>query len=370
MMTKVLVIEDERYLLEDITELLQYTDFEVQGVNNGKQGLRVAQEYTPDLIICDVMMPDVDGYYVLEEIRSNPETANIPFIFLTAKADRNSVRQGMELGADDYLTKPFTSAELLGAINTRLKRQSQISIHSEQKLDNLKRRLARVVTHELRTPLISINTVVDVISRQIGQLSTSELQELLDTITVGSRRLSHRVEQLVFITQLDAGMLSRETITRDGMPIRMWELLVAANNLARRFAYQQKSNINVQLHDRDRDAMVMGNPPALKQAIAELIANALIFSPENSEVNLTQWVSTGKVVISVVDQGAGIPEHRLAEALEDFSQLDRDTNEQQGIGMGLPLAQRIIESHGGTLEIRSIVGKGTQVTVTLPILIG
>ena len=170
-MTKVLVIEDERYLLEDITELLQYTDFEVQSASSGKEGLTLVRDYAPDLIICDIMMPDIDGYEVLEQIRSSPDTANTPFIFLTAKADRELMRQGMELGADDYLTKPFTSAELLSAINTRLRRQSQIAVHSEQKLDSVKRQLTRMVTHELRTPLISINTVVDVISRQIGQLS-------------------------------------------------------------------------------------------------------------------------------------------------------------------------------------------------------
>src|SRR5436190_16463046 len=129
-MTKVLVIEDERYLLEDIRELLQYTDFEVQGANSGSQGLQVANEYEPDLIICDIMMPDLDGYQVLEQIRGNPETADTPFIFLTAKADRDSMRYGMDMGADDYLTKPFTSAELLTAINTRLKRQSQITVGS------------------------------------------------------------------------------------------------------------------------------------------------------------------------------------------------------------------------------------------------
>ncbi len=367
-MTKVLVIEDERYLLEDITELLQYTDFEVQSASNGKEGLTLAHDYAPDLIICDIMMPDLDGYEVLEQIRSSPETANTPFIFLTAKADRESMRQGMELGADDYLTKPFTSAELLSAINTRLRRQSQIAVHSEQKLDNAKRQLTRMVTHELRTPLISINTVVDVISRQIGQLSQSELQELLDTISAGSKRLSHRVEQLVFITQLEAGMLSRDTIIQDGMPMRMWEMLVAANNLARRFAYQQQPGVSVKLHDRDRDAVVLSNPPALKQALAELIANAVKFSPADGQVNVTQWQSGAQVRISVVDEGPGIPEGRLEEALEGFSQLDRETTEQQGIGMGLALAEGIIQAHGGALDILSIVGKGTQVTVALPLV--
>ncbi len=367
-MTKVLVIEDERYLLEDITELLQYTDFEVQAANSGTQGLEAAQEYVPDLIICDIMMPDLDGYQVLEQIRNNPDTANTPFIFLTAKADRDSMRQGMDLGADDYLTKPFTSTELLSAINTRLQRQSQIAIHSEQKIESVKRQLTRMVTHELRTPLISINTVVDIISRQLGQLSPSELQEMLDSISAGSKRLSHRVEQMVFITQLEAQMLTHEVIMREGMPMRLWEMLIAANNLARRFAYQQQPNVTIQLEDHDRESVVMCNPPSLKQALAELIANALTFSPENGIVGIEQWRSGGNVYIRIVDQGPGIPEERLAEALGVFTQLDRETREQQGMGMGLALAQRIIEVHGGTLDILSIVDKGTQLTISLPIV--
>ena len=367
-MTKVLVIEDERYLLEDITELLQYTDFEVQGANSGSQGLEVASAYAPDLIICDIMMPDLDGYQVLEQIRNNPQMADTPFIFLTAKADRDSMRYGMDMGADDYLTKPFTSAELLTAINTRLKRQSQITIGSEEKLEAVKLQLTRMVTHELRTPLISINTVVDVISRRIGQLSQDELQELLDAISVGSKRLSHRVEQLVFITQLEAGVIRADIIAQDGLPMRLWEMIVSAGNLARRFNDQQERNVSVKLYDHDRDSVVMCNPPSLKQAFAELIANATTFSPPNGQVNISQWRSGNKVMVSIVDEGPGIPEDRLAEALRDFSQLDRDTNEQQGMGMGLSLAHRIIEAHGGTIDILSIVGKGTQVTVTLPIV--
>jgi two-component system phosphate regulon sensor histidine kinase PhoR len=152
--------------------------------------------------------------------------------------------------------------------------------------------------------------------------------------------------------------------------MRLWDMLVSANNLARRFAYQQQPNVSVQFHEHDHDSIVMCNPPALKQALAELIANALAFSPANGVVNLSQWRSSGSVMISIVDEGPGIPEDRLAEALDEFSQLDRETNEQQGMGMGLALAQRIIQAHGGVLDILSIVGKGTQVTIALPIVTG
>ena len=366
-MTRVLVIEDERYLLEDIVELLRYSYFDAQGAANGQEGIDLALRQPPDLILCDVMMPGIDGYQVLEQIRAHPATATIPFIFLTAKADRDSMRYGMDLGADDYLTKPFTSAELVTAVQTRLKRYTGLMEQSEQRLDYVKKQLARMVTHELRTPLISINTVVDVISRQVNQLTTRELRELMDTIDAGSKRLNHRVEQLVYITQLEAGLLDAETVRGQGMTMQMWELLVASTNLARRFAYQQQPNVSVQMHEHDREAMVVCNPPALKQALAELIANALTFAPENSNVEVTEWRSKGYVWISVSDRGAGIPQEKLKAALEAFQQLERETREQQGIGVGLTLAHQIIHAHGGTLDIRSVVGKGTQVTVSLPL---
>lgn len=122
-MKKILVIEDEQVIRENILKLLKAEGFEVTGAENGSQGLYAAVSNVPDVIICDVMMPELDGYGVLVALRSNPVTATVPFVFLTGKADRSEMRQGMELGADDYLTKPFTKAELVGAISSRLKKQ-------------------------------------------------------------------------------------------------------------------------------------------------------------------------------------------------------------------------------------------------------
>ncbi|MEG4965886.1 EAL domain-containing response regulator [Microcoleus sp. B6-A1] len=122
-MKKILVIEDEQVIRENILKLLKAEGFDVTGAENGSQGLYAAVSNVPDVIICDVMMPELDGYGVLVALRSNPVTATVPFVFLTGKADRSEMRQGMELGADDYLTKPFTKAELVGAISSRLKKQ-------------------------------------------------------------------------------------------------------------------------------------------------------------------------------------------------------------------------------------------------------
>ena len=126
-MKKILVIEDEQIIRENILKLLKAEGFDVTGAENGAQGLNAAVSNLPDVILCDVMMPELDGYGVLVALRSNPVTATVPFVFLTGKADRSEMRQGMELGADDYLTKPFTKAELVGAISSRLKKQEAVA---------------------------------------------------------------------------------------------------------------------------------------------------------------------------------------------------------------------------------------------------
>ncbi|MEG5064740.1 EAL domain-containing response regulator [Microcoleus sp. B3-A4] len=126
-MKKILVIEDQEIIRENIVKLLKAEGFDVTGAENGAQGLNAAVSNVPDVIICDVMMPELDGYGVLMALRSNPVTATVPFVFLTGKADRSEMRQGMELGADDYLTKPFSKAELVGAISSRLKKQEAVA---------------------------------------------------------------------------------------------------------------------------------------------------------------------------------------------------------------------------------------------------
>ncbi len=125
-MTKILVIEDEAPIRDKLVTVLKYENFEVIDAPNGREGVVSARENRPDLIICDVLMPDMSGYGALAALRDNPDTSAIPVIFLTAAASRADMRKGMELGADDYITKPYTVEELLAAVRTRLDRQKII----------------------------------------------------------------------------------------------------------------------------------------------------------------------------------------------------------------------------------------------------
>jgi CRP-like cAMP-binding protein/CheY-like chemotaxis protein len=132
MKTKVLIIEDNNDIRESTAEILELAGYEVKEADNGKTGVELAQQYQPDLILCDIMMPELDGYGVLYLLNKNPQTAATPFIFLTAKAERLDFRKGMEMGADDYLTKPFDDIELLNAIESRLgKKEKQQAFYSK-----------------------------------------------------------------------------------------------------------------------------------------------------------------------------------------------------------------------------------------------
>ena len=180
-MTKILIVEDELFVRENIVDLLEAEDFEVFSTENGILGILWAQENLPDLIICDVMMPEINGHEVIEEIRKLPETALTPFIFLTAMSDKDDIRQGMELGADDYLTKPFTRNELLSAISSRLLKHAKVMEQyneEHQKVEILERQLQEIkelqikqeINKEYRQALSKINTAIKLINKiQPGQ---------------------------------------------------------------------------------------------------------------------------------------------------------------------------------------------------------
>jgi signal transduction histidine kinase len=296
-------------------------------------------------------------------LREDPATANLPFIFLTARTDRSFMRHGMELGADDYVTKPFSHADLLAAIRSRLKRYGTHKETANGEINQIKTELTRRIAHELRTPLTSIAAVQDIVEMQLDHLSVTELRELLTIQRSGSQRLQHLVEQTVILTELKTEKLSLAAINEMGMATSIWDILTAATNIARKFAYKNR-DLPINVIDRGSDAKVRCSAAALRHALAELISNALTYSPDNAEVNLKQWVDDKWIWIAVEDHGAGIAD--LEAAITEFEQIDREQNEQQGMGLGLPLAKKIAEVHGGALHVRTN-SNGTQVAMQLPL---
>ena len=201
-MTKILVIEDEEFVRENLLELLDAEDFDVIDAENGQIGIELAKGMIPDLILCDVTMPGLDGYGVLTALRQDALTASIPFIFLTAKAAKADFRQGMELGADDYITKPFTRAELLGAIASRLKKQAALEERYHTELQQTKNQLNYLIHNDSLTNLPNRLSLREQF-KQV-QFTNGSSEQLISVLSVGLDRfnqindnLGHTVGELL-----------------------------------------------------------------------------------------------------------------------------------------------------------------------------
>lgn len=365
-MTTILVIEDENDLRSNIVKILRYEGYEVYDSADGFEGLQATRQHNPDLIICDVMMPGMDGFEVLSRMRDDPDMTLTPFIFLTAKAEKADMRQGMTLGADDYLTKPFTRDELLDAITARLERAQVVMALREDLLKEAKSQFSEIISHEMRTPLTSISLANDLIMDGLESMSGEELRGLLEIINHGSIRLKHLVQQTSILTEFEAGILNEKSIREQAALIQLWQVAIEAIETGRAFAFRHKETEVIPVSDGDPSGLVLCSLRLMNHALGEIIANAINFSPEGAPVELTEQVEDDWVRVRVRDYGMGIPPDRLNEALELFKQIDRNQKEQQGIGLGLPLVKRIVEAHGGNLTVYSATGKGTEVIISLP----
>lgn len=191
---KVLAIDDSPEIRLIIGETLNLFGFTTLIAEDGSTGLEMAREVLPDLILCDINMPNLDGYGTLKAMREHEATASIPFIFLSGATDRVTVRKGMELGADDYLTKPFTPKELLAAVNTRLEKQAELQRLSDRRLNELRGNLTLALPHELRTPLHGIMGLASLMMDDYAQMPPEEVLESARFIHESSLRLHRLIE--------------------------------------------------------------------------------------------------------------------------------------------------------------------------------
>lgn len=361
-MQRILVIEDEHSILENVVETLEMENFEVRGAPNGRLGVEIAKAYLPDLILCDIMMPKLNGYGVLLELRQDPNTANIPFVFLTAKAERADMRKGMELGADDYLVKPFTTSELLAAVGARLDRRGLITREYEQKLDNLRENIIRALPHELRTPLTGIIGYSEMLLMDFDMIERDQAHMMIDAIYKSGARLHRLIENYLIYAQVELMMtdLNRLNAVRSARPLPSQPIIA---RIAAKKAEEYCRENDVQLRLCDGAARIYQD--SLEKIAAELIDNALKFSANSTAVEVDTYVNDSGLVFSVQDYGRGLTPQQIND-IGAYMQFERALYEQQGLGLGLIIAKRLVELHGGQWTIDSKLGQGTRVSVLLP----
>lgn len=361
-MKKILVIEDEQAVRDSIVEILNSEDFYALSAENGQVGVQMADEFQPNLILCDVMMPKLDGYGVLTQVRQNIKTATIPFVFLTANADKTDFRQGMTLGADDYLTKPFTHSELLEAIAARIGKQMTIEQQSQQQLDELRQSISLSLPHELSTTLTVINGLSQMLIEDYATASPAEILEMAESIHANSNRLHRLVQNFLLIAKLELLATNPEQIAMLQRE-RLGDTEAVITAIARSKAEQYHREIDLQLDLAPISAKI--SEPKLKKITEELLDNAFKFSSEGSQVRVFSASHQDDFVLHIIDYGHGMTVEQIAK-VGAYMQFDRDRLEQPGNGLGLAIAKRLIELHGGKLTLESIPDQQTIVRVALP----
>ncbi len=362
-MKKILIIEDETHIRNNIQEILELSDFGTVVAENGLHGLRLAKETLPDLIICDLMMPELDGYGVLTQLRQNHATATIPLIFLTAKSEWSDLRRGMELGADDYLTKPFQPDQLLQAIATRLDKQSISEQQTQQKLNTLSSAISHSLPHEINTPLNHILGMSQLLMEEEGIVDNAENLEMLESIHQAALRL-HRLT-INFLMYADLELLAfnpeKAELLRNNCLQNSVETVI--KNIAVKIA--KEANRSADLSIEISDAMVKISPDQMNKIAEEIIDNAFKFSQPNTPVKIIGHSSNNSFNLYIIDFGRGMTNEQIAN-VGAYVQFERKMYEQQGSGLGLLIAKRLVEFSGGELTIESLAGKQTTIKIVLP----
>jgi two-component system sensor histidine kinase/response regulator len=361
-MKKILVIDDEEWLRDMVKIALMDRGYAVIEADNGTTGIEVARRELPDLILCDVRMERVDGYLTLATLREEPATASIPFILITGMADTAGMRHGMELGADDYLPKPFTIEGLYAAVDARLKKAQRTREEAEKKLSALRDNISLMLPHEMRTPLNGILGFGDLLHTAAETMPAAEVAEMGRVIYDSGKRLERLIENFLVYVQLEisAGDPEKAAALRE---TRLTDASRIVDAKARSAAGQA---------GRERDLKLELTPVAapiseehLGKVVEELMQNACKFSKAGTPVTVSLSESISGIVLTFNDRGHGFTSDQIAR-IGAYMQFDRRSQEQQGVGLGLIIAKRITELHGGSLVISSDDEHGTTVTVRLP----
>lgn len=362
-MTRILVIEDDTEVLDNIIDTLGEARYDVQGAVGGLQGLQVAREHIPDLVICDILMPDISGYDVLRVMRQEAVTATVPFVFLTAKTEREDLRKGMELGADDYITKPFTQAELLRAISAQLRKHGAYQQQHRKTLDILRANITYALPHEIRTPLNLIMGYAEVLDMDCETVKPDLIRDAARQILGAGMRMHRLLENYLVYAQIE--VLAADPDQRDAL---RRHITADSDQIITRQAAHVAAR-----HNRQEDLSLALCQAALRiseqnlgKIVDEMVDNAFKFSEAGRPVEVQSTVEGGYFVLSIRDYGQGIATEDL-KRIGAYMQFERAIYEQKGLGLGFVIAKRLIELHGGKLGVRSSRRQGTLIGIRFPI---
>lgn len=358
---KILVIEDDEGIREEMKEILDLEGMDATTAENGQDGIEKAKKIIPDLILCDVMMPIKDGYQVFVELKQNIHFKNTPFIFLTARTASDNVRQGMILGADDYITKPFSFDLLVSSIVGRLKKEEERRQYAKQELETLQLNITRAIPHELLTPLNGIMGLSGIMTEPNYEIDEAEVKEFASDIYKSGNRLLHTIKKFIIYTEVELLLTNKKThqvlrneITKMGSLI----LLDQGHTIAKKHNRISDLKLKPELFNAKISLS------HFETIIANVLDNAFKFSSKGDAVEIDVQRDDTHVHVTISDSGLGIGSNAI-ESISAFSQFDRAKNEQQGLGLSLITSINLIQFYNGDISCSLNKPKGTSVKVSL-----
>ncbi len=361
---KVLIVDDNTTNIQVVGTLLKELKVDISVATNGKTALEISEKLIPDLILLDIMMPEMDGFEVIDELYSKDSTRQIPVIFLTAKIQTEDVVKAFEKGAVDYITKPFKAPELLERVKTQLNIKHYLLTLERQttqlkKLNQDKNEFLSIAAHDLKNPINTI-TMLGKVLRDTEDLTKDEIKEFADDLITSSTKMFHLISELLDVNAIEEGkiVMHKEEVNLDSAiksTIMHYDLHAKEKNI--KILYNNGAQFNYAIADEN----------AILQILDNLVSNAVKYSPFDKTVTLNLFNTDKRICFSVTDQGQGFTDKDKEKLFTKFAKLStRPTNNENSTGLGLSIVKRYVDANDGNINLESEPGKGSTFIVALP----
>ena len=352
-MGDILIVDDTPANLSVLSMMLTKVGYKVRPAISGEVALRAIDADLPDLILLDVRMPDMDGFELCTHLKADPRTVDIPVIFISALSEIDDKLRAFEVGGVDYITKPFQTAEVRVRVNTHLtlaKQRQQI-----ESINELKDQLISTVAHNLKSPISIVMMYSDMLRSARG-----DAVDLAEKIHQAGERMNSLTTNFLDLSKIESGIVfsRRDVSIKEILDTTLSEVSFAAD-------YKK---IAIYVHQPEESITIQTDPRYLKEALENFISNAVKYTPENGQIDITAQKTDSHVVFKIIDTGIGIPEAYHTHIFEKFYRIPEPEHQEiSGTGLGLAIAYAIIKQLGGSIDVESKTGEGTTFTINLPI---
>jgi len=362
---QLLIIDDDKIIVEILTQSLTLAGYEVTSALDGEEGLALARQLRPDLVLLDVMMPKMDGYAVCRQIKRDTETRLIPVIILTALTDRDDKLRALEVGADEFIRKPPDRQELLIRIRSllrakRLHEQVEASYHELRRLEEARNTLTGMIVHDMRGPLTSVLGGLKLLLDKGDQLDPPARESLITGSLVSTRRLMTMVEAMLDLQRLESGQL----------PIRPQPVVLGRlvdESVQAVMPLLQADGVRIDVRADQPAAPVLLDHDLVTRVLNNLILNAIKFSPEGGRIGLWTQHNGRWLLVNVADQGPGVPAHYREQIFHKYAQIETGQR-ATGVGLGLAFCKLAVEAMRGRIWVEDIPRAGALFRVALPLV--